>query len=164
MKLGSFWWLAGVVAAHTDRTVDEPRLQMTVYLLQRLGLPTDYLYSTFFHGLFSEGVHGDLRLLLQMGMATTDETMTTVTVSEDVVMPELEPFREAITLLEQTSPAVLEWTATFRALVARNTSPTDALQRLRRKRGSLAANEVEGLGLRLFDQLRLGSGPIGVPA
>ena len=42
MKTGNFWWLAGVIAAHDGRrVVGRTRLQKTVKLLQRLGLPTD---------------------------------------------------------------------------------------------------------------------------
>ena len=51
MRTGNFWWLAAVVAAHDERRgVGRSRRQKTVKLLQRLGLPTDYLYTMFFYG------------------------------------------------------------------------------------------------------------------
>ena len=61
MKTGNFWWLAAVVSAHDDhRVVGRTRLQKTVKLLQRLGMPTDYLFTMFFYGPYSEGLFRDI--------------------------------------------------------------------------------------------------------
>ena len=69
MNRGTFWWLGGVIAAHKGRqVVGRTRLQMTVKLLQRLGLPSDYLFTIFFHGPYSRGGHSDIRVLEMLGL------------------------------------------------------------------------------------------------
>lgn len=50
-----FRWLAGAIAAHKDRkVVGRTRLQKEIKLLQRLGFPTEYSYTLFFYGPYSE--------------------------------------------------------------------------------------------------------------
>src|SRR5947209_17166 len=70
-RLGNFWWLAAVIAAHDKRRLmGRTRLQKTVKLLQRLGMPTDYRYTIFFYGPYSEGVFSDIQLLQRLGLVT----------------------------------------------------------------------------------------------
>ena len=61
-------WLAALIAAHPDQKIHgRTRLQKEVMLLQRLGFPTDYLYSIHFYGPYSESVHADLGVLRAFG-------------------------------------------------------------------------------------------------
>src|SRR4051794_6273378 len=62
-------FLAAVIAAHENRqVVGRTRLQKTIKLLQRLGLPSDYSYTNFFYGPYSEAVQADIRLLEHLGL------------------------------------------------------------------------------------------------
>src|SRR3954470_18032570 len=66
---GNFWWLAAVIAAHRERrVVGRTRLQKTVKLLQRLGMPTDYLFTMFFYGPYSEGLFRDIGRCAALGL------------------------------------------------------------------------------------------------
>src|SRR5262245_64961410 len=105
MRTGNFWWLAAVIAAHEGRrVVGRTRLQKTVKLLQRLGLPTDYLYTIFFYGPYSEGVFRDMQLLQQMGLISETEHTSpegaapyfVLRASEQAEMAELEPWSPAV--------------------------------------------------------------------
>ena len=70
----SFRWLAGVIAAHPDQqVVGRTRLQKEIKLLQRLGLPTDYSYSTHFYGPYSEELQAEIGLLESIGIVTEEE-------------------------------------------------------------------------------------------
>src|SRR5262245_45955561 len=121
MIIGSFWWLAGVIAAHKNRqVVGGKRLQRTVKLLQRKGLPTGYLYTTFFYGLYSEGVHADVRLLESLGLVREIERENhdglaayILQASEEAVLPEMKPFQPFIDLLEKADFVVLELAADY---------------------------------------------------
>src|SRR5207253_2439929 len=63
--------LAAVIAAHENhQVVGRTRLQKTIKLLQRLGLPTDYGYMNFFYGPYSEAVQTDIRLLAHQGLVS----------------------------------------------------------------------------------------------
>ena len=74
MRTGNFWWLAAVVAAHDGRrVVGRTRLQKTVKLLQRLGMPTDYLFTIFFYGPYSEGLFRDIGRCGALGLLTEVE-------------------------------------------------------------------------------------------
>ena len=69
MLIEQFRWLAGVIAAHDDRRiVGRTRLQKTIYLLQRKGLPTDFDYSLHFYGPYSEGLNTGLRVVKQLDL------------------------------------------------------------------------------------------------
>src|SRR3954453_19323103 len=110
MKPESFRWLAGVVAAHQDRRgVGRTRLQKTVKLLQRLGLPTDYLFTLFFYGPYSEGVFGAIRLLQQLGLVTEEQRSTgeggapyfVLRASPEAAMPEVAAWQPAIDRMQR---------------------------------------------------------------
>src|SRR5580658_7191699 len=74
MKTEKFRYLAGVIAAHEGRrVVGRTRLQKTIKLLQRVGLPTDYDYQLFFYGPYSEGLKSDLGLLEVLDLVQEEE-------------------------------------------------------------------------------------------
>src|SRR5690242_7678931 len=61
-------WLTSVIAAHPNQEViGRTRLQKTVRLLQRLGMPTDYEFSLHFYGPYSEDLKADVGLCEQLG-------------------------------------------------------------------------------------------------
>src|SRR5262245_58810268 len=73
MLIEQFRWLGGVIAAHEGRkVVGRTRLQKTIYLLQRKGLPTDFDYSLHFYGPYSEGLNTGLSLVKQLGLVTEE--------------------------------------------------------------------------------------------
>src|SRR4051794_585910 len=109
MRTGNCWWLAAVVAEHAGRRiVGRTRLQKTVKLLQRVGLPTDYLFTIFFYGPYSEGVVSDMRLLGQLGLVAETELPAAegatpafeMVASEAAVLEEMAAYRPALRRIE----------------------------------------------------------------
>ena len=104
-----FRWLAAAIAAHKDRkVVGRTRLQKEIKLLQRLGYPTEYSYTLFFYGPYSEGLHAEVRFLQAFGLVTEEErssqqgdTYFVLTASPDAVMPETAPYQHFIDLMER---------------------------------------------------------------
>jgi uncharacterized protein len=167
VKTGNYWWLAAVVAAHEGRqVVGRTRLQKTVKLLQRLGLPTDYLYTIFFYGPYSEGVFRDIQLLGQMGLITEEERSSpegsapyfVLRAAEQAAMPELERWAPAVRRMEQADLVVLELAATYDAFREMGSDHAEALARLRHKKPSKCSEEREGRALDLLRELGLGAG------
>ena len=143
MKLEKFRYLAGIVAAHPNRqVVGRTRLQKTVKLLQRLGLPTDYDYMTHYYGPYSSGVQSDIGLLEQFGAITEQQRISqdgspyyVIEAKPEMELPELKRFQKYITLMDQTDPVVLELAATYDAFREMGSDHDKALERLRRKKG-----------------------------
>jgi uncharacterized protein YwgA len=167
VRTGNFWWLAGVIAAHTDRkVVGRTRLQKTVKLLQRLGLPTDYLYTIFFYGPYSEGVHTEIRLLEQLGLIVEEEHVGAegatpyfvLQAQPEAVMPELAAWQPAIDAMEQADLVVLELAATYDTFREMGSDHAEALQRLRHKKASKCSPEREARALEVLRQLGLKAG------
>lgn len=165
MRTGNYWWLAAAVAAHEGRqVVGRTRLQKTVKLLQRLGLPTDYLYTIFFYGPYSEGVFRDTQLLHQMGLVSETEHATpegaapyfVLRASEQAVMPEMDRWAPAVRRMEQADLVVLELAATYDAFREMGSDHAEALARLRHKKPSKCTEEREARALELLRDLGLG--------
>lgn len=59
-----FQWLAAVIAAHPEhKVIGRTRLQKTVKLLQRLGVPTRFGYKLHHYGPYSEDLQSEIGLL-----------------------------------------------------------------------------------------------------
>lgn len=164
MRTGNFWWLAAVIAAHDDRrVVGRTRLQKTVKLLQRLGLPTDYLYTIFFYGPYSEGVFRDIQMLAELGLITEEERVNqegatpyfVLTATTEAVMEEVDRFKPAIQEMEQADLVVLELAATYDAFREMGSAHAEALVRLRHKKASKWNEERETRALELLRRLGL---------
>lgn len=164
MRTGNYWWLAAVIAAHEGRrVVGRTRLQKTVKLLQRLELPTDYLYTIFFYGPYSEGVFRDIQLLHQMGLISEEERNNpdgsapyfVMQASEQAAMPELERWSPAVRRMEAADLVVLELAATYDAFREMGSDHAEALARLRHKKPSKCSEEREGRALDLLCELGL---------
>jgi uncharacterized protein YwgA len=99
MLIEQFRWLAGVVAAHEGRkVVGRTRLQKTIYLLQRVGLPTDFYYSLHFYGPYCDGLNMGLRLVKQLGLGEeerregAENEYYVFQANEDAILPQMDPF------------------------------------------------------------------------
>jgi uncharacterized protein YwgA len=164
MKEG-FRWLAGAIAAHKDRkVVGRTRLQKEIKLLQRLGFPTEYLYTLFFYGPYSEGLQADIGFLQAFGLVAEEErssqqgdTYFVLTASADAVMPEIDPYRRYIDLMQGADAVVLELAATYDMFRTMKSDHEDAMMRLRRKKGRKCDNGNDKKALKLLRELGLPS-------
>jgi uncharacterized protein YwgA len=164
VRTGNFWWLAAVIAAHEGRrVVGRTRLQKTVKLLQRLGLPTDYRYSIFFYGPYSEGVFGDVQVLQQMGLISEQEHQSgegatpyfELTAHPEAAMAEVERWRLAIESMQRADLVVLELAATYDAFREMGADHAEAVARLRHKKASRWTEERHARALELLRRLGL---------
>jgi hypothetical protein len=144
-----FNWLAAVVASHPNHTVvGRTRLQKTVKLLQRLGAPLDYDFTIHFYGPYSEGVTSDIVLLKKMGLVEEMDKPSysgtiyyEIKVTDDSSIKELigsddfKKYREAINIMTNSDPVVLELAATYDTFIETGSEPNDARKRLKHKKG-----------------------------
>lgn len=163
MRTGNFWWLAAVVAAHDGgRVQGRTRLQKTVKLLQRLGLPTDYRYTIFFYGPYSEAVFADSRLLQQMGLLTEQERVNgegtpsfELTASPEAAVEAMGRWRPALEAMQAADLVVLELAATYDAFREMGSGHEDAVVRLRQKKASRWTEERHARAMELLRRLGL---------
>lgn len=166
MKTEKYRILAGVIAAHPKRCViGRTRLQKTVRLLQRLGLPTDYTYTIYFYGPYSEDVQSDIRLLKYFELVEEElhqgqgEPYYIIKASKEAAMPEeLKMFRKPIALMSIADATVLELAATYDAFREDGDDHEEALNRVRRKKGSKCENGRLKEALKLLGALKLPHG------
>ncbi len=161
MNPEKFRILAQVVAAHPgSQVVGRTRLQKTIKLLQRLGLPTDYDYTNYFYGPYSEAVQSDIRLLEQIHL--TEETSRInqdgsvyyiIKAKEAAVLPE--PFQRYVNQMARTDPVVLELAATYDAFRELGADHKKALEQLRQKKGTKCENGNEEKAVELLRNLNL---------
>jgi uncharacterized protein YwgA len=144
MKTEKFRFLAGVVAAHPEgKVVGRTRLQKTIKLLQRVGLPTDYDFVLFFYGPYSEGIMADLGLLEVLGLVVEEEHPSThggtpyytIQAKPEAVLSEVGRFHDQINMMAATNAVALELAATYDAFRETGSDHNDAMTRLRRKKG-----------------------------
>lgn len=167
MRTESFWWLAAVIAEHKDRQiVGNTRLQKEIWLLQRLGLPTDYSYRVHFYGPYSEDLHAETGFLQSIGVVEIEERQSPkhgtpyyITTARDVgtlpVDQLPEEVRSAIPVLEKTDPTVLELAATYDAFRDQGDDHDEAVRRVRRKKGAKCDDGRLESALALLDKLGL---------
>jgi len=162
----SFRILAAVIAAHPNReVVGRIRLQKTIKLLQRLGLPTDYLYTIHFYGPYSEDLHSEVRLLEKLALVSeSEESVTnrdavqyTIRATEAANPSLVYDFQSHIDLMAKTTPVVLELAATYDYFRNQYGEHEIALERLRHKKGSKCNGGNEDKALNLLTQLGLPS-------
>jgi uncharacterized protein len=163
MNLEKFRYLAGVIAAHPNRrVVGRTRLQKTVKLLQRLGLPTDYDYMIHFYGPYSSGVQSDIGLLEQLGAITEKQEISQdgspyylIDATPEMGLPEIEPFQKYINVIGQADQVVLELAATYDSFREGGSNHEESLARLRRKKGIKCKEGREKKALELLRKLGL---------
>jgi uncharacterized protein YwgA len=166
MPVQNWRWLAAVIAAHQNHeVVGRTRLQKTVWLLQRLGLPTDYVYSLHFYGPYSEEVKSDIVLAEQFGLVKetarvaldgTEYFVLSARVSD--LLPNIELVRQPLEVLAHEEDAtVLELAATYDAFRKMGLSHSAAIDSLRAKKGEKCGGGREERALDLLSRLGLPS-------
>jgi hypothetical protein len=164
MNEGNCWWLAAVIAAHEGRRVlGRTRLQKTIQLLQRLGLPTDYRFALFFYGPYSEGLVSDVRLLECLGLVRETPVSTSeggppayvLEAAEEARRPEVEVYRPVLLRLQKADLVVLELAATYEAYREMGFDAGEALARMRHRKASKWTAERETRALELLGELGL---------
>jgi uncharacterized protein YwgA len=153
-----------VIAAHANRrVVGRTRLQKTIKLLQRLGLPTDYGFTIFFYGPYSESLHADIGLLKHFGLIEEEERRSQdgspyyiISATEECALPqEISRFQPWIDKLQSSDATVLELAATYDAFRTMGSHHDKAMTRLRRKKGTKCDGGNAEAALRLLRDLRL---------
>lgn len=159
----NYYWVAGVVAAHPSRQLyGRTRLQKTIKLLQRKGLPTTYRFSNYFYGPFSEALQADVKLLEALDLIkedtreAADGTVYYVfSVVDQPKLPSIEQFRGEIDAVSRADPVVLEVAATYDAFREQGSDHVEALDQLRRKKGAKCGGGREAAALALLQQIGL---------
>lgn len=163
MKTEKFLYLAGVIAAHEERkVVGRTRLQKTIKLLQRIGLPTDYDYVLFFYGPYSEGLRSDLRLLQVLELVQEEEHLSThgssyytMSARPETVLPELNSFLPQIKLMEATDAVALELAATYDTFRELGSNHVEGMARMHRKKPEKCTPQNVQAALALVGKLGL---------
>jgi len=158
-----FRWLAAAIAAHRDRkVVGRIRLQKEIKLLQRLGFQTEYSYTLFFYGPYSEALHAEVRFLQAFGLVSEEEksskqgdTYFVLTASPDAIMAETADFQRHIDLMQNADAVVVELAATYDMFRTMKSNHEEAMMRLRRKKGSKCDNDNDKQALELLRELGL---------
>jgi hypothetical protein len=157
-----FRWLAGVIAAHEGRkVVRRSRLQDTIYLLQRKGLPTDCYYDLQFDGPYSGGVNGLARLARQLDLVTEqvvgngEGEHSIFQANESALLPEMQQYQADLDAIQQTPDLPLELAVNYDGFREMGYGHADALKRLRWKKASKWTPESEGQALDLLRQIGL---------
>ena len=127
-----------------------------------MGFPTEYSYTLFFYGPYSEGLHADVGLLQAFGLVTEHErsshqgdTYFVLTASPEAVMAETAPYRHFIDLMQNADAVVLELAATYDIFRTMNSDHEGAMMRLRRKKGGKCDNGNDERALELLRRLGL---------
>jgi len=163
----SFRTLASVIAAHPNQqVVGRIRLQKTIRLLQRLGLPTDYLYTIHFYGPYSEDLHSEVTLLKNLNLAdeesqqfsNSEAVQFTIKATESADPTLVKNYQPKIDIMAQAEPVILELAATYDYYRDQGSDHVTALEQLRQKKGSKCKAGNEDKALSLLTQLGLPSG------
>jgi uncharacterized protein len=156
MLIEQFRWLAGVIAAHRGRKiVGRTRLQKTVYLLQRKGLPTDFSYSLHFYGPYSDGINTGLRLVRQLGLVKEEmrpgpeSEYYVYQATQEAELPQLAAYASDLEQIQAAGDVPLELAATYDSFREMGYPHPEALERLRQKKGAKCTpdNETQALNL-----------------
>ena len=159
MRVESFRWLAAVIAAHPDRkVVGRTRLQKTIKLLKRKGLPSDLMFTIHFYGPYSEGMSSELYLLDRFGLVAEEERTGsddrkyyTYTAQPEATLSEIKPFQGWIDAIRDAEDVPLELAATYDTFRSMDYDHAESLDFLRRKKGAKCHNGNEE---KAFDLLR----------
>jgi hypothetical protein len=163
MAIENWRWLAAVIAAHPNHeVVGRTRLQKTVWLLQRLGLPTDYVYSLHFYGPYSEEVKADSGFGELFGLISEERRVAQdgaeyfiLRADPSDVLPGVEEFRQPLNYLAEEDSTVLELAATYDAFRKMGLGHEAAIESLRAKKGEKCAGGKEERALALLRKLGL---------
>lgn len=162
--------VAGLIEAHPNReVVGRARLQKTVRLMQRIGMRTDYTFSIHAHGPYSEELQSDITVLERVGLGTEemrcvqgDDRRFVIRATPKARDARIDPFRGFIESLANAEQKVLDLAATYDAFREMGSDHTDAMRRLRAKKGTkfddksvdTAIGLLKTLGLPAAEQAR----------
>jgi len=145
MPTENYRLLAALIAAHPKHeVVGRTRLQKTVWLLQRLGFPTDYPFTIYFYGPYSEALQAEIDLLDAIGLVDEESHISHEAIPYYTIRAvgnthlqeqEIAKFRRAIDTLAETDLTLLELAATYDAFRELGCDHSEALARVRRKKG-----------------------------
>jgi uncharacterized protein YwgA len=163
MAYESFRWLAAVIAAHQNKTVEgRLRLQKTMKLLQRLGFPTNYTFSMYHYGPYSEGIQSDLSLLSSAGVIRENEQRYNsgsvrydITFNRDIALPKVGRFHEPIKIMEKAEPVILELAATYLAFLEYGLEDEDAIEALKDKKEDKFTKRRFETAMNLLEELEI---------
>ncbi len=159
-----FRLLAAVIAAHPEgHIVGRTRLQKTIKLLQRLGLQTDYDYMLHFYGPYSEGLQAEIGLLENLGLVEEKQSVSrgdrpyyTIKSKPGAALQEVEEqFGDAIKLIADADPIVLEIAATYDAFRETGMTHEKALEAVRLKKKAKCKHNNDRHALALLKKLGL---------
>lgn len=158
-----FRWLAAAIAAHPDRkVVGRTRLQKEVKLLQRLGFPTEYSYKLHFYGPYSDGLHADVGLLESLELIDEESQVSAdgtpyyvLHARPEAELDQIAKYQPLIDTLADADATVLELAATYDMFRSMGSSHSEALVRLRRKKGPKCDGGNEDAALELLEELGL---------
>jgi hypothetical protein len=163
MRFENYHWAASVIAAHPNHEVyGRTRLQKTVKLLQRLGMPSDYSFQIHFYGPYSETLQSDIALIEELGLGVEeckparDGSFYYLLRSEPFQPgPDLGPWIKPLQLMANADLIVLELAATYDAFREQGASHEEAMKRLRVKKGKKCEEGREDYALSLLSGLGL---------
>ncbi|HET6401870.1 MAG TPA: hypothetical protein VFH95_10775 [Candidatus Kapabacteria bacterium] len=163
MAYESFRWLAAVIAEHQNKTVEgRLRLQKTMKLLQRLGFPTEYSFSMYHYGPYSEGIQSDLSLLSSAGVIEEKERRYNsggvrydIIFNREIPLPKLDHFQEPIKILEKAAPVTLELAATYLAFREYGLEDDDAIEALKDKKEGKFTEQRFKTAMKLLEDLEI---------
>jgi uncharacterized protein len=163
MTYENWQWLAAIIRAHPNgEVVGRTRLQKTVWLLQRLGLPTDYVYSLHFYGPYSEEVKADTDSAEQLGLISEDRRVAqngseyfVLRARSSASLPSPDQFRCPLEILANENATVLELAATYDAFRKMGLDHASAIESLRAKKGDKCGGGREENALTVLKRLGL---------
>ncbi len=153
--------LGGIIFAHPEhRLVGRTRLQKTVYLLQRLGLNTEYEFDLYHYGPYSEELKDDLRLGSAIGFIDEEDHTSsdgaTYYVFQSQKQREIPHLSQKLTrIASEEDSIVLELAATYDAIRQQGKPREDALSKLREMKMSKCEAGRETRALQFLTELGL---------
>jgi uncharacterized protein YwgA len=131
--------------------------------LQRVGFPTDYNFVLFFYGPYSEGIKSDLGLLEVLGLVNEKQESALEgtpyyiisAVEQADLGDEIKAFLPQIKLMEKAQLVPLELAATYDSFRETGSDHEDALNRLRRKKGTKCTEDNLRTSFQLLNELNL---------
>ena len=153
MQFGTYLWAAACLNESARRgMVTRTRAQKLIYLLQKAGLETNYLYRIHFYGPYSDELSGDIEMLEQAGLLLWEEDTTMdghtyyrVIVNEELDFPESgadpDVLRQHIAMLAGYSTDALELATTYLAFLELDSSEELAMQRLQKKKAGKCTDD-----------------------
>lgn len=156
--------LQAVIAAHpSHQIVGKTRLQKTIYLLQRLGLPTSYEFEMHFYGPYSDELTDDAHFAVAAGLISEDRNISndgvpyyTFRAKMNGAPRELGALNEDVAEIAKIKdPVLLELAATYDAFRTKGQDGEEALESLRDKKGDKCSGGRDQKAINFLEQLGL---------